>query len=139
MSVDLHYVAGLIDGEGTVGLEPQSGTRFRGPFVSVPSTSMGIIRWLQAHYPGGVVSTRRSGNDRHADCYVWKLRGSKALVLLTKVWPLLQEENKRERARLLAEEYRPSTVANGRYTETQLAKKLALEERVMMLNSRHGR
>lgn len=114
MSGDLHYTAGLIDGEGTVGLEPQSGTRFRGPFVSVPSTSMGIISWLQAHHPGGVVSTRRSGNDRHADCYVWKLRGSKALALLAAVWPLLQEENKRERARLLAEEYGPATAATSR-------------------------
>ena len=35
MSESLAYLAGLVDGEGSLGLEPQSGARFRGPYLSI--------------------------------------------------------------------------------------------------------
>lgn len=136
MSTILAYTAGLVDGEGSLGLEPQSGSRFRGPYLSFPSTSKQLVYWMSVNHPGGHVTGRRGRKVNHCDSWVWKIRGDRALALMSELLPYLQEPSKKARAQLLVAEYKQVTRRNGQYSAEQLAAKLDLQDRIMALNTR---
>lgn len=136
METVLAYTAGLVDGEGTLGLEPQSGTRFKGPFVSVPSTTRALIDWLLVNHPGGVVSYRKGRTAASRPVWVWRMRGNKALQLMERLRPYMIEPDKCGRIDLLLAEYKALTPRNGQYTPAMVEAKLDLQQRVSELNSR---
>jgi hypothetical protein len=121
------YAAGLFDGEGTVTLSTANG-KFRHPVVSVSSTTLCLLEFLQTHY-GGHVSTHKTYKAHHTASWSWKARYDEALAFLEKVLPYLKEPEKRRRALLLTQDYKKVTRRNGRYSPEQLEQKLNLEQR----------
>lgn len=136
MEVVLAYTAGLVDGEGSLGLEPHSGTRFKGPYLSVPSTTKAMIDWLLANHPGGIVSYRANRTPTSRPAWVWRMRGDKALALMERLRPYMIEPDKCGRVDLLLAEYKALTPRNGKYTPAMVEAKLDLERRVFEFNSR---
>src|SRR6478735_5762314 len=126
---NLHYMAGLIDGEGTIGLERQNATRvFRTPYISLSSTTMGIHMWLQENY-GGSLSTHKTYKANHKPSWVWRLKNLPAIYeLLEGIEPILLEPEKQRRARMILWEYPHVTVRNGKYTEQQRQEKFLFEK-----------
>jgi len=123
--VDLAYIAGIVDGEGSITLPSYNrGTRY--PVVSVDSVDRELLEWLQATI-GGTIVTKAKYQDHHKQAYTWRVTRNAALQLLADILPYLRIERKKARASLLVNEYIKVTPRNGKYTDEM---KLAKEELV---------
>lgn len=122
LEIDAAYCAGLIDGEGTIGL-----TRRDGPFISVASNEWALVYIFKKMFSGHIVK-KKARLEGHKDGFVWKAVGDRALSVLEIVRPYLHEPYKQKKASLLIERYKGVTQHNGKYTPEQRADKLAFEK-----------
>lgn len=125
---ELYYLAGLIDGEGTITLiKSKSSDKFRSPIVSITSTTWELMIYLHQNY-GGHVCKQKVYQDHHKQSWSWRLRHKSALDLCSKLYPLLKEPNKAYRAYLLSQVYPQVTLRNGKYSQEQFDLKLKFED-----------
>lgn len=130
MSSKLSYLAGIIDGEGTITLgSGRSSTGFRIVEVSVANTHKGLIDWLQEEF-GGSVRLRRGRKAHYKPLYEWRLRGEEAVSLIRKVRRYLRI--KRPRADLICAEWKPLK-RGAIYTVTARTRRKAFEDAVLGL------
>ena len=89
---DLAYLAGLIDGEGSISLSVRSDKTNRawiGIRVAIGMTDEPVIRWLAATF-GGSVSHRTRRDPRWRDVFIWTISQQQAAALLKEVRPFLR-------------------------------------------------
>ena len=124
------YLAGIIDGEGSVMLTNRrpSPTTFRKPAVSVASCDWELIEALKTLTGIGQFARKPPQKETHRESYSWAVRYNDALDFLEPVYPYMVIVKKRRRAEMLVRDYRRLTAANGRYTAEGRAAKLAFEE-----------
>jgi hypothetical protein len=127
METDDIYTAGLIDGEGTITLTHKRNNQFRSPCVSVSSTTLELVQFLEKTY-GGSISKHKVYRDHHKQSYSWKVHYNQAISFLTKVTPYLKEPEKLRRANLILTGYKSVTKRNGKYSSDELEAKLAFED-----------
>ena len=121
------YVAGLIDGEGTITLSHNNRTdRFRVPVVSMTSTTPELTRIVADEF-GGSVRIHKTYRQGHSDSYIWSIRHDRALAMLQRVIPYLREPEKKQRARLILDRYKSVTPRNGKYSAEKTAAKFEFE------------
>lgn len=121
------YLAGLIDGEGTVTItKEKANSKFKMPVVSVASTTIELLNILVDNY-GGAISNKKLYKEHHKPSFNWRLTNQKALLLLNDILPYMLEPVKVYRAKLLIDSYDKLTNRNGKYTETQIKDKLEFE------------
>ena len=101
------YLAGLIDGEGSILLERVHANEHRSPAVSI--------------------STKKERNG-NLPAVQYKVKGDKALTLLNDILPYLKHYKKISRAKHLIDNYKNVTARNGKYSEEKLKLKLQFEE-----------
>ena len=124
---ELYYLAGLIDGEGTITLSHLHGDDlFRFPVVSCTSTTYELVEYLKQNY-GGSISKQKVYKDHHRQSWSWKVTYNNAVNLCTLLKPLLREPSKRYRAKMISEIYPSVTVRNGKYNKNQKETKLQFE------------
>lgn len=127
MKVTLDYVAGVIDGEGTITLSRTSGTsKWRTPIVSVSSTTIEILNGLVATF-GGTICKHKVYKKHHQPSFSWRLTGRKAVAICEQLQHCLLVPAKRHRAKLIAKQYLTCTPRNGKYTAAQTRKKQQFE------------
>lgn len=127
MKVTLDYVAGIIDGEGTITMSYVHKTnKWRTPVVSVSSTTIEILNALVA-FCGGHICKHKVYKSHHLPSFSWRVHGRKAVELCSHLKTRLMVPEKRRRAALLATKYVACTPRNGKYTQTQTHKKQQLE------------
>lgn len=115
------YVAGIIDGEGSIMLQSFHKNQLPSPCVSVASTSMKLLVYLKETIGYGVILKKKNYNmEKHHDSYTFYVRYNNAINLLTEIEPYLIIESKRKMAKLIIEKYKALTPRNGRYSEEQL-------------------
>lgn len=126
------YMAGLLDGEGTIGIARNRGpAAYRSPYISVSSTTPEIIEWLVENF-GGRACKQRVRNDRWKESWSWRVTSwSDIENILTNVLPHMLEPEKIRRGNLLLTEYKSVTVRNGKYTDEQRERKLDFEARFL--------
>lgn len=130
-----HYMAGLLDGEGSIGISYHYNRLYRSPSISVTSTTEELVNWCKQNY-GGFISKKKTYQEHHKPCWVWSLtKWADIENLLTNVLPFMLEPEKIRRGRLLLEEYKAVTVRNGKYTEPQRQAKLNFEQRFLAPNT----
>lgn len=128
-STDLAYLAGIIDGEGTITLTKNNRSdAFRRIDVSVANTDRALIDWLKAEF-GGKVRTRASRKSHWKTGYEWRVGADQALRLLKRIRRYLRI--KRPRADLICARW--AEVTRQRYTESERAAKVAFELAVLAL------
>lgn len=134
MNTNHIYMAGLLDGEGTIGIaRSDSKGRFRAPYISVSSTTPEIVEWLKKNYEG-YVSVQKVYQAHHKPSWTWKLRNvPQVFALLENVLPYMLEPEKIRRGRMLLDEYKTVTPRNGKYTSEMLERKRAFETRFLNL------
>lgn len=122
-----YYVAGIIDGEGTITMSV-SNTKsvYRVPVVSVSSTTLAILEFLKKRY-GGTISKHKVYQDHHKQSWSWKVVYNGAIDLCQEIYPLLLEPQKRYRAEMLVNGYHAVTKRNGKYNPNERAAKLRFE------------
>lgn len=105
-SIKLAYIAGFIDGEGTIGLYKHVNQHVSNGFQFVPQLSVGHTSrnaLLQLAYTlgGTVCGPYKASNPKWKSTYQWTLTHNKALHAVSRILPYLSL--KREQARLVIE------------------------------------
>lgn len=127
--IELGWLAGILDGEGSILLASRSQpNRFRQPTLSATSTDRKMLERLVS-LVGGFISKVKKYKHQHRDAWIWKLNGAqRVLAVLRDVAPVLSVPKKRARAYHLLAHYDEATARNGHYTPEQRAAKRAFEE-----------
>ena len=118
------YIAGIIDGEGSIMLQRIHKNEFPSPCVSVASTSLELLNWLKKTIGKGMIISKKNYNPEvHKDCYSYVLRRNDAIKLIEEIYPYLVIVSKKKRAKLIIEKYKALTPRNGRYTSEMMKAK----------------
>jgi hypothetical protein len=133
MDTDLAYLAGLLDGEGTITLATSSNPRaFRAPMVSISSTDQELVEAALAIAGAGWVQTKKRAAQAHwKQGYEYRVKNAAAIELLARLRPYLRCPAKVRRADMLIHEYGGLTKRNGRYSPGEREAKLAFEARLL--------
>ena len=116
--VDAAYLAGLIDGEGTIALTRKHREGNRQLFVSISSTERNILEHVLRTVGAGKITNKRTDRKHHSPSGAYAVANRQALELLKQIVPYLQSY-KAERARLVLINYLRLTPRNGRYSPQQ--------------------
>lgn len=127
MNLSTDYLAGVIDGEGTITLQRKhKKDSWRTPAVSVSSTTPELLHALVGTF-GGHICKHKTYKAHHMPAYSWRVIGRKALVICAHICSKLLVPEKRRRAELIAHDYLKCTPRNGKYTPEQVAQKTRFE------------
>lgn len=89
---DLAYMAGIVDGEGTIGARRRTNSKGRVYIdfsLSVANTDKRLIDWIQDRFPAGVDLREQRQSDRHKPLYRWTTNGRKGEEYITAIRPYL--------------------------------------------------
>ncbi|MDF2883079.1 MAG: hypothetical protein K0R54_3636 [Clostridiaceae bacterium] len=118
------YIAGIIDGEGSIMLQKFHSNEFPSPCISIASTTYELLDWIKSVIRKGVIKQKKNYNSsKHKDCYSYILKYNDAIKLLEEIYPYLIINSKRKRAELILNKYKALTPRNGRYSEELLKAK----------------
>ena len=131
--VEKAYLAGIIDGEGTVTLSKHHKNETPGPEVSVANNNLKLLKWIQKQ-TGGVICSKKKYRTHHHDSYAWHIRQDRALCFLNGIKDFLII--KKQQAELITKEYKSVTQRAGRYTPKMLEEKNRLVAKIRVLNQR---
>jgi hypothetical protein len=113
------YLAGLIDGEGTVTLTRRNRNKHRGLVVTISNTEMILLKYVQTVTGVGKITNKKIAQASHTPSYTYQVTNRQALGLLEQITRYMQS-HKAARARLALKKYLRLTPRNGRYTTNQL-------------------
>jgi len=128
------YIAGIIDGEGTVTLSRAHVNELPAPKVSVANNSLDLLKWIKEKVSSGVIIQRTKREPQHGVQYVLDISDNAALNLLAEVKEYLLI--KKPHAELLVSRYKAVTPRNGKYTKELLNGKMQLLSEIRKLNKR---
>jgi hypothetical protein len=113
---DAAYIAGLIDGEGTITLTRKHRNENRHLAISISNTKKDLLDFVLFTIGAGKITRKRTTSSHHTPSYTYAIYNRQALQLLEDVHPFLRTY-KRERATLILRDYILVTPRNGKYTE----------------------
>jgi hypothetical protein len=101
--VDAAYIAGLVDGEGTITLSRRHAGDGRQLVISISSTERPILNFARETIGAGKITSKKSAKAHHAPAFTYAIGNRQALNLLIQIQPspLLQAAPSRSRVRLL--------------------------------------
>ncbi|HET9680067.1 MAG TPA: LAGLIDADG family homing endonuclease [Gammaproteobacteria bacterium] len=127
--VDAAYIAGLIDGEGTVALSRKHAKDNRQLCISISNTESALLEYALQTIGTGKITAKRTVSDKHTPSFVYAIYNRQALSLLEQITPYLRTY-KRERACLILRDYIRLTPRNGKYTDALKGERLKFETAV---------
>ena len=130
------YIAGLIDGEGTITLSREHKGENRRLVVSIGNAELGILRSVAKATGVGKITNKRAYSSKHTPSYAYKVTNRQALLLLEQIVMHMQSYKKR-RASLALKEYLLVTPRNGRYTAKQQRVRTEFEKRFLDIKPKH--
>ena len=128
------YLAGIIDGEGSIMLTRFHNNQHPAPCVTISSTSYELLQWIFVKAGYGRIITKKNYNPEiHKNSYTYVTRYDEAISLLELIEPYLIIEQKKFRAQLILNGYKKLTPRNGRYSEKLLKEKEAFHKRFLYI------
>ena len=73
------YIAGIIDGEGTITLVRKHQNENYSPEVSVANTNIGLLNWIKEKVGYGQIMKKPKRLEHHSTAYTWRIKCDKAL------------------------------------------------------------
>ncbi|MCT8975907.1 hypothetical protein N4T77_04790 [Clostridium sp. CX1] len=118
------YIAGIIDGEGSIMLISLHKNQYPSPMISISSTTMELLEWIKSTVGKGTIINKKNYNtERHKNSYTYYLKYNDAIELLKEIESYLVIKTKKKRAQMIINEYKDVTPRNGRYSSELLALK----------------
>lgn len=131
------YIAGLIDGEGTIALSRRHRNEERQLVVSISNTERSLLEYVLKTVGAGRITAKRTYKSQHSPSFTYAIGNRQALALLDQI-ALYLRTYKAERARLIIQNYLKLTPRNGRYTDLLRKERRQFEERFHALSSNRG-
>jgi hypothetical protein len=135
--VDAAYIAGLIDGEGTITLSRRHAKDRRQLVESISSTEAEIVEWVLATVRAGKITRKTVNSSKHAPGLAYAISNRQALALLEQTASFLRSY-KRIRATMVLQHYVRLTPRNGRYDRETEAERAAFEEHFLATKARNS-
>jgi hypothetical protein len=129
---DAAYIAGLIDGEGTVTLSRRHAGDKRQVVVSISNTDRRLLQWVAEQIGAGKITGKRVSSAAHSPGFTFAISNRQALALLDQTSGYLRTY-KRVRAELILASYINLTPRNGKYTDDIACRRSRFEQEVMQL------
>jgi hypothetical protein len=120
------YIAGLVDGEGTITLSRTHRNERRRLVVCISNNELPILRFVLAAIGAGKVTSKRRYQPRHGASYTYQVSSRQALDLLKQISPYLRSYKAR-RAQLIFKHYLALTPRNGKYSADAAAARTSFE------------
>ena len=133
-AIDAAYIAGLIDGEGTVTLTRKHKNENRQLCVSKSSTEIELLEFVLSATGVGKITNKQASKSHHAHSYAYAVYNRQALSLLKQTLPYLKSY-KHDRAALILKDYLAVTPRNGKYTAEILTRKKVFEQSVLSIKA----
>ncbi len=132
------YIAGLIDGEGTITLSRRHANEHRQLVVSIANTELALLEFVINHVGTDKITRKRTISDSHTASYCYSISNRQAFSLIEQVTPYLHS-HKKLRAQLILQHYKDTVPRNGKYTETMLKNRAKFEQAFFAITSRTAR
>lgn len=123
------YLAGIIDGEGTITLTRIHKGENRRPCITISSTDIELLKYIHS-LTGGLISKKKNYQPkRHKNSYTLSIRNKNDVFLILKLTlPFLRVAKKKKRAEWILNHYNKVTPRNGKYSRLLLKKKIQFEK-----------
>lgn len=128
------YIAGLIDGEGTITLTRAHRNERRRLVVCISNNELSILRFARSTIGVGKITSKRRAKPHHRKSFTYQLSSRQALDLLQQIVGFMHSY-KATRARLALERYRRLTPRNGKYSALQLEERLEFERALLAIRA----
>lgn len=123
------YVAGIIDGEGSITLTRMHAKEHRRPCITIASTDIELLIYIQTLTRGNINNKKNYNPQKHKNSFTLSIKKKDDVFLtLQLISPFLRVGKKKKRAEWLLEHYDLVTPRNGKYTPSLLKMKLSFEE-----------
>ncbi len=116
-SEDTAYIAGLIDGEGTITLTRKHRNENRQLAITISNTERELLDYILRTIGAGKITNKRITRPQHTPSFTYAIYNRQALNLLSEIHPYLRTY-KRRRAALILRDYIRLTPRNGKYPES---------------------
>ncbi len=116
------YIAGIVDGEGTVTLTVKQKGATRHLAVTVSGTEESLMKYLTKTIGSGQVVSKRVYKPNHSQAYTYSIYSRQALDLLKQIFPYMQTY-KAKRVQLVLKDYILVTPRNGKYDDAKIKAK----------------
>jgi hypothetical protein len=124
------YIAGLIDGEGTITLTRLHSGENRRLMVSIANTELPMLQFVMEEIGAGKITRKRTQAENHTPSFCYALTSLQALALLRQISRYLRSY-KRRRAELVLSHYQALTPRNGKYTASLIVERRNFEEALL--------
>lgn len=123
------YVAGIIDGEGSISLTRMQENEHRRPCITIASTDLKLLIYIQTLTNGVITKKKNYNPQKHKNSFTLSIKKKdEVLRILQDVSPFLRIDKKRKRAEWLINNYDLVTPRNGKYTLELLRMKKSFED-----------
>lgn len=112
---DAAYIAGLVDGEGTISLSRRHRDDERQLVLSISNTERPVLDFVLKTVGAGKITRKRTYSEQHSPGLTYAINNRQALDLLHQIAPYLRT-HKARRAKLVLDRYVELTPRNGKYT-----------------------
>jgi hypothetical protein len=126
------YIAGLIDGEGTITLTRMHLGENRRLVVSISNNDVSLLKFVKEIVGAGKITAKKTYSEHHARRFAYQISSRQALDLLHQI-SLYLKTYKAERAKLALNDYLRLTPRNGRYTPEVLVSRRQFELRLLAI------
>jgi hypothetical protein len=127
---DAAYIAGLIDGEGTVTLSRKHRNENRQLAVSISNTERNLLEFVLSVVGAGKITSKKTVQTHHRPSFTYVIYNRQALSLLEQIQPHLRTY-KKARAELILKDYLRLTPRNGKYSDQLKAARNEFECQVL--------
>jgi len=81
----LSYLAGIVDGEGTIMIQRYKDGGGYGLILSIGNSNFEVLQWIQERYGGNIVGPTHVNEGNRKPMYTWALYGENARRLIKKL------------------------------------------------------
>lgn len=131
---DRAYIAGLIDGEGTITLVRKHRNENRQLAVSISNTDRRLLDFVFITIGAGKITNKRTTSAAHTLSFTYAIYNRQALRLLEQIHPYLRTY-KADRCKLILRDYLLLTPRNGKYTDKQIRDRTRFEAEVLNIKT----
>ncbi len=132
---DAAYIAGIIDGEGTITLSRKHRNENRQLAISISNTELQLLKFVHEAIGAGKITNKKTSAAHHMPSYTYAIYNRQALRLLEQIHPYLHTYKVR-RSELILKDYIKLTPRNGKYSGVQIKLRSNFEQNVLNIKAR---